>query len=442
MNTAFRIVTATCLFSLILMLFLLTGCGSKQSPTGGKEDLEKLKLLASLPEEFADLKDLKVELTFDKAVDRASFLKGIYIYPPVQNKKVYYESNVITLRFLEALDKDTNYFLTLTTRIKDVRGNPLEENQTLIFRNGALQNNRISGTIEYEKAGDLGLPVLLNLLTADSVSVLAKSVSGSSYVIDALNPASYLLRAHIDKNQNGRYDDGQEPYFESSVPQQPISTVLLKMAYADTVKPVIKSVKAISNREYEISLNKTATAFQRISLDDVTHGKQVQIFAVNHEADKINLLTATTDSAQIRFKINQLQDSRGNLTELSALTIQSSTVQDIVPPSVVSTLPRTGATVNELQPVLSITFSEPIPTSNFKASLKESEGNREIAFKVIKSNSYTYRLQPEKPLTNYKSYILTIDEETSDISGNRLQKDFRLTFLPLLRDSATNSQGK
>jgi hypothetical protein len=442
MNTVFSKLTAASLLSGFLMLCLLCGCGSKQSPTGGKEDLEKLKLLASIPEEFADLKDLKVELTFDKPVDRASFLKGIYIYPPIQNKKVYYESNVITLRFLEALEKDTNYYITLTTRIKDMRGNPLETNQTLIFRNGVLQTNRISGNIEYEKAGDNGMPVLLNLLTADSVSVLAKSVTGNSYVIEALNPAAYIIRAHIDKNQNGRYDYGQEPYFETSVPQQTISSVLLQMVYADTVKPVIKSVKEISNREYEIILNKSISAFQKISLDDITHNRPIQIFAINHEADKINLLTASTDSAQIRFRINGLRDSKGNQTELSALTLQSGTGRDVIPPTVVSTYPRNGATVNDLQPVLNITFSEPIPATAFQANLKETDSNKEVSFQVIKSNSYTYKLQPGKPLLNYKSYVLTIGEGTSDISGNRLAKPYKLTFLPLLREASSNLPDK
>ncbi len=442
MNRDFRVKTlAFAILSWILIL-LLNGCGSKQSPTGGKEDVQKLRLLASLPEEFDNLDELEIELTFDKSVDRASFLSGFYIYPPVQNKKIYYESNVITIRFLEALNRDTNYYLTLSTRIKDVRGNALDTNQTLVFRHGILQNHKVSGLISYEKAADNGLPVQFSLTAPDSLLVLNREIKGSSYSLEALNPLEYRLRAYIDKNLNGRYDPQQEPFTEKLVPNQPLTSIELIMAYADTVRPAIKTVKAVSNREYEIVMNKPVIGFKTVRIRDAAANENIRIFTVNHELDTIHLLTAKTDSTELEFIITDAADSKGNTTEESRLKSRSSTAPDLTPPSVVQSSPRNGSSVSSLEPILEVQFSEVIPSDNFHASLTEVETRRVIPLRVLQSNSRKYRLQPGKTLTNYKTCLLVIESKTADLSGNKLGEDFKLSFLPLIREGQKASQGK
>ncbi|MBM4400108.1 MAG: Ig-like domain-containing protein, partial [Candidatus Cloacimonetes bacterium] len=263
----------------LIAMLLLTACGSKQSPTGGKVDSEKIKLLASIPEEYADISEQKIELTFSKIIDRTTFLKGVYIYPTVENKKLSFDGHQVTIKFLEALKSDTNYYIILTTRIKDIRGNSLDNNQTLIYRHGKLQANRISGNIAYENPQDNGLPVLLNLLSTDSLWVMSKTFKGNSYQIDALNPQSYILRTFIDKNLNGRYDANFEPYQEYDISEKPISTYDLNMAYADTVKPAIRTIRSISNHEYEILLNKTVKTFQKISVQSERTKQDLQVFA-------------------------------------------------------------------------------------------------------------------------------------------------------------------
>jgi hypothetical protein len=421
------------LLLIAIVFFILAGCGSKQSPTGGKADTDKLRLLASLPEEFAEVDQQKIELTFNKSVDQPSFLTGMYIYPPVQNKKIYYESNVITVKFLEALLRDTNYYLTLTTRIKDSRGNALDKNQTLIFRHGVLQNSRISGNISYEKPADNGLPIQLNLVSPDSLWVATRQVSGQSYALEGLNPLAYTLRAYIDKNLNGRYDMEQEPYFEGKTLLQQVSNINFNLVYADTVLPRIKAVKAISNREYEISLNKPIATFQSITLENMSTRSNIRIFTINHEQDKINLLTAETDSSDLKFIITGLKDGKGNISKKSSLTIAASTKADLTPPRVISSNPRNGSSVADLQPVLEVVFSEVVPVSNFKASLLEVESRRVIPFRVLQSNSTRYQIQPEKPLANYKTCLLTIEETTTDLSGNNLKPAYKFAFLPIQR---------
>jgi len=434
MNKVFKHISWSMLLLYIAVAFSTGSCGSKQSPTGGKEDTDKLKILASIPAEFAEIAEQKVELTFSKTVDKATFLKGFYIYPPINNKKIEYDANVITLKFLQALEKDTNYYITLTTRIKGVRGNSLDSNQTLVYKHGILQSGRISGGITYENATDNGLPVQISLLSADSLLVLAESVLGNSYALEALNPQEFQLKAFIDKNLNGRYDATMEPFCESIIANQPVVNYNLRLAYADTVKAVIRTVNAVSNREYQVVLNKAVNSFDKITIEDTKNKDKLRIFAINHDAEKITLLTAETDSARLEFKLINANDGKGNITDESSITISASTIPDTTAPVIVSTKPRNGASVNNLQPVLEIVFSEIIPVALFKANLKDVDSNRDIPFRIIKSNSNKYQIQPDKPLENYKSCLLTIDEDTTDLSGNKLKQEFKLVFLPIIRD--------
>lgn len=434
MKMVFRSAAILLILVTFSAVFFLSGCGSKQSPTGGKEDINKLKILASIPAEFAEIDEQKVELTFSKTVDKASFLKGFYIYPPVKNTKIEYDANVITIKFLEALKPDTNYYIALSNRIRDVRGNALDKNQTLIYKHGKMQSNRVSGSIAYENPADSGLPVQLNLLSGDSLLVLTTSFTGNSYALNTLNPMLYQLKAFIDKNLNGRYDSAIEPYSETIIDDQPVVNFNLNLVYADTVKAVIRTVIGISNREYQIVMNKAVKTFEKIEIEDIKTKENLRIFAIHHNAEKITVLTAETDTVDLKFSIANVSDGKGNVNPESSITTSAITKPDNTAPTVLSTNPRNGASVNNLLPILEITFSEIILVNLLKVTLSETESELNVPFRIIKSNSPTYEIQPERPLANYKSCLLTVEQETSDLSGNKMKETYKLVFLPIIRD--------
>ncbi len=430
-----RIVNLLLLFSACLLVVLLTACGSKRNPTGGKVDLVKPVILATVPEEFGEIKDQTIEISFSKPIDRTSFTKGLYIYPPIANKKIYYDANIITIRILEALQKDTNYNISLTRQIKDLRGNPLDANQTLVLRSGKLNQNRISGNVTHEDTKDQDLPMNVLLLDADSLLVMTKTFTGSTYSLETLNPAAYILRAYIDKNLNNRYDYGREPYFETTAPQQPLFNIDIHLAYADTVKPVIRSVRPVSEREYEINLSKNITSYRKILIQTLDGKKQLPVQLASLSGNSITVLTAPSDTTRWQFNLYDASDAKGNTNLLSNVIINGTNRKDTAPPTVVSTVPRSGASVNDLQPVLEVTFSEIIPSQNLFVSLSEMETGKAIPLKILSASHKTYRFQPENLLTNYRSCQLLISEKTSDVSGNTMKEAYKLIFLPIYRQS-------
>jgi hypothetical protein len=79
---------------------------------------------------------------------------------------------------------------------------------------------------------------------------------------------------------------------------------------------------------------------------------------------------------------------------------------------------------------LEITFSELILLANLMAGLKIADSGEAVPLKVLRSDSRSWRFQPEKALPNYRPCLLSLT--ASDISGNQLE--YQLNFLPLKRD--------
>ncbi|MEN6446034.1 MAG: Ig-like domain-containing protein [Candidatus Cloacimonas sp.] len=414
---------------LFILSFIISGCGNKRNPTGGPQDIDKLAVLATSPVEYGDISSGLLEISFSKPVDRNTLANSIYIYPPVPNKKISLDRENIKIRFYEPLKQNTNYFITLTKRLKDLRGNSLESNQTLIFSCGKLATNRLAGTIEYEEPTDKILPVELSLYSPDSLLVLNGILKGNVYVIDNLNLQKHILRTYIDKNLNGRYDLGTEPYFEGISADSYPASLNIRMAYADTTLPKINKIKVVSNRELLIELSEDVVDISNISIKskESTLPISYQLFEFN----KISLLTAKMDSTDYQLTLTGVKDRKNNISSKLESNFKAKPAPDTLAPQITFTNPRNGASINTLSPILEIRFDEIIPKTNIKAKLLC--GNKEIPLKQLTTTGYIHRFQPTTELENYKSHILLITTETTDFSGNHLKNNYELQFLPILR---------
>lgn len=421
------------LASLILIVFMLTSCGSKKSPTGGPEDIEKPDVLTSLPQQFAQISN-RIEITFTKSMDKSSIAQGVYIYPDIEAKKISLVDRVLTILINEPLKKDTNYYVTLSTRIKDTRGNPLVSNRTLIYASGKFQDSRLAGTIEYENGADAGQPIQMNLFSADSLFILSHPATGGAYAIDGLNTADYTLRAYLDKNRNGKYDHTQEPWFEKSVQVRQVTNLDINLAYADTTMPVIRSVRAVSNRELQVTLSEPSTSFKSITIIDPIKNTLLAAQITELASERLSIVTSPQDSVKYVLRIAGLSDAKGNVTNVSGFSFMGTGITDKTPPTVLSTSPRNGTSVSSLQPILEVRFSEIIPRASVKAVLIASDTNAQIPVDIVEGNASVVRFRPSKPLTNYRSHVLRILTETADASGNRIATAYDLNFLPLKQE--------
>ena len=415
------------------MLCCLAACGSKRGPTGGEADTQKPTVISSSPLEMGDIAGKIIEIDFSKPMDKSSITNSIYIYPPVSGRRISLSRATLKIELEDELLPNTNYFITLSTRLKDLRGNSLDKAHTLVFSSGKAQTAHLAGLIEYEYPLDKGTAIKLSLFSADSLLVMMDEVSGDSYELPNLNPANYTLRAYIDKDLNGRYDLVNEPFFEESVSVSGRSNLNMTMTYVDTTLAQIRGVKQISPHELEITLSKAITKFATLEIFTESSEDRVEILHQHLDKNKLFVLTGKLDSTSVTIKMRNLEDFKGNLSAQSSIQFQVQGLSDIVPPQLLATVPRSGATVNDLRPKIELTFSEIMTGNNLKLSLVASDTKKEVACEILNIQGRKVILQPSQELTNYRSYSLTIHKESTDYSGNEMLEDRELIFLPIKR---------
>ncbi len=420
-------------FNLVLILssIFIFSCGSRKSPTGGPLDNDKPELLTSLPAEFSDITGSQIELTFSKHLDKSSVTKGLYIYPPIIDKKISVEKNRVLIRINEELLPNTNYFVTLTTRIKDVRGNALAKNQSLVYASGELQRNRLSGIINYEQQADRALPVQINLFGPDSLQILSKTLEGGAFAIDELNQSLHIYRAFIDKNLNGTYDFGVEPWAEGRLQVRGVTSTEINLAYADTVLAKISSIQPVHSRELRVNFSERVSSLGNVSIQK-PDGSYLSIVASHLDGDVLRIVTEPQLAVNYTLVLSQVRDLKANENRLAKQVFFGSSTPDAIAPSVISSIPRNGTSVASLRPELILNFSEIIDPSTISLELLSADLSQNISFERLPSSPLQLRIKPTTNLTANRSYILKVSKTLGDYSGNTMTQNYDLNFLVLM----------
>lgn len=422
------------LLAFVLLISLnMIACGNKRGPTGGDQDLDKPTVLSSSPAEMGDISGGIIEIDFDKPMDKSSLPNAIYFYPPITEKRISLSRQTLTIEIKEKLQDDTLYYITLSTRIKDTRGNNLDKAHTLIFANGNPSKAKLSGLIAYEKGEDANKAINMSLFSADSLLVMMKELSGSSYELTNLSPGSYRMRGYIDNNLNGRYDETAEPFYEAPFSLTDIATMDMNMAYVDTSWAQIRSVKQHSRNELEITLSESVRSFSDLSIKTEPQGLPLDILHQFLDHDKLYLLTAAMDSTRYTIHMTNLEDNKGVISPGSGFSFTAAGLEDGTAPVLLSSNPRNGATVNSLRPTIELNFSEIIPAAKLSLRMIETDSKKEVPVYISDIRGRSARVTPTKDLANYRSHTLIIDASSSDFSGNQIGRNIEILFLPISR---------
>lgn len=419
------------IISLTIFLFLIS-CGHKKSPTGGKKDTINPEIVSVTPDEYSNISDSNIEIIFSKPIERNSILSGIYIHPPILKKKYIWDGNILTIKIMEELENDTNYYFNFSSKIKGEHGNFLSKNSTYIFASGELNSNRISGNFSFEKIEDANKKIQMTILTSDSTEVFSKVAFGGTYIIEDLNKVEYIIRAFIDKNTNEKYDYESEPYFQEVINPVTSSITDIYLSYADTLKPEIESATVKYNNNINIKFSEPIVSVSEILIvtaDSLETNSDV--IAHYLYEDELSILTTNLDTLKYKITIKEIIDSKDNITGEGALLIDGNTLIDSIPPEVVSSTPRTGSSVNTFLPKISVHFSEIILEDDIETQLIEIETGNVEDVVVLNSNSKHYIFSSQHKLNNYSSYKFNVSAK--DINGNIMMNPLEIIFLPIVR---------
>ena len=99
---------------------------------------------------------------------------------------------------------------------------------------------------------------------------------------------------------------------------------------------------------------------------------------------------------------------------------------DSTPPEIIDAQPLPGSVNVPLDVAVSVTFSEPVKTSNISQAFSLSPPPPGAVHARWKGRKVTFSFDP--PLLANKTYVLTLGTNTQDLHGNPLQETFHLPF--------------
>ncbi|HOQ80343.1 MAG TPA: Ig-like domain-containing protein [Candidatus Cloacimonadota bacterium] len=415
----------------ILLLFILFafGCGNRKSPSGGPIDEINPTILSVSPAQYQEIENKEIIVNFSKLMDQKSANAGITIYPPILNKTMSWKRNILTIKIKDELKENTNYLISFNSNLKCYHGNPLDKPETYIFSKGKLSNYAIRGSFTFEQDDDKNLSKTILLLDKDSLLVLERQFQDNSFVIDYLNSGEMTVRAFIDKNNNKRYDYGQEPYYQQYLPENYKSAININFAYQDTTKPNIKQVKALSKNDITIIFNKELVRSPYVAFVNEENSTSLTIKSSYMDNNSMHYITSDQDTIKYKIVINNLYDKKNNYNDDIIAYFNGTDKLLTVAPKVVKSSIRNGSAIDDQMPIISVEFSDVLLKGNVFASMTEIETGKEIKLSIKQDNSKLWKFQPTDKLKLFNSYSFTIKKETKNHHDLTLKENFNVQFM-------------
>lgn len=127
------------------------GCATVVAPTGGPEDKLSPRVagISPAPNSVNQPQRLEATLQFDEWIASSIPRAAVAISPPLDKKiRLEVDGDVLRISSDAPLDSATTYTLTITSGLKDLRGNAIAEPFTLVFSTGAkLDSLRAKGRV-------------------------------------------------------------------------------------------------------------------------------------------------------------------------------------------------------------------------------------------------------------------------------------------------------
>ncbi|MCI1188309.1 Ig-like domain-containing protein [Hymenobacter sp. DH14] len=211
------------LLALLALVALLESCAAVAPPLGGPRDRTPPRRISSSPDSAArNVKQQFVRLNFSEPVVTKDLNKNLLITPQLPEDNPYKlreDRSAITLLFDKPLDANTTYSFNFREGIVDITEGLPAKNAALTFSTGPeLDSGRVSGsltdvlTARAVEGASIGL-----YRVADTAGVrkgrpyyTVLTDKEGKFSLNFLKAGDYKLYAVADKNNNGRYDEGEK----------------------------------------------------------------------------------------------------------------------------------------------------------------------------------------------------------------------------------------
>ena len=203
-------------------LLALGSCAAISSPQGGPRDKTPPRLIATSPDSAArNVKQQFIKLTFSEPIQLKELPKNLLITPqltPDNSYSVRPDRDAVTLLFKKPLEPNTTYSFNFRKAIVDANESLPAKYQALSFSTGAtLDSGVVRGSVASLLTGLPAKDAVVGLYRpTDTVGVrrgqpyyLTRTDDKGQFQLHFVRVAPYNIYAWADKNNNGRFDDGE-----------------------------------------------------------------------------------------------------------------------------------------------------------------------------------------------------------------------------------------
>ena len=211
------------LLALLALVAFLESCAAVAPPLGGPRDRTPPHRISSSPDSAArNVKQQFVRLNFSEPVITKELSKNLLITPQLPESNPYKlreDRNSITLLFDKPLDENTTYSFNFREGVVDITEALPAKNAALTFSTGPeLDAGILSGSLTDVLTAKPVAEASVDLYrVADTTGVrkgrpyyTVLTDKAGKFSLNFLKIGSYKLYAVVDKNNNGRYDEGEK----------------------------------------------------------------------------------------------------------------------------------------------------------------------------------------------------------------------------------------
>lgn len=459
------------LFSVITILLtcLLWGCAEVAAPPGGEVDKTGPYLLGSEPPNGA----VNVEpgntitLFFSEHIVEPATYQALFISPYQEDEpKIKWKSNRVIMTLPDSFQVDQTYIISLTSNIRDLRGNSLDSTASIAFTTGSvLDSGHIAGQVFSGDKPQGGVLIALydaasleDSTTYDSLypAYMAQSNSSGRFRFDYLPDEEYRLIAFQDKNKNRLFNATREMF---AVPDRPIvvggeiflNELNLSLTTQDSSRPEIISVRYTPDRLLKVRLSgaidlrflsENLPTARLVSETDsaITHPAAGLQEAVQQPTSVLNLYYPNVADGTYRLEMQYASD-QPVLPYDSVIIVAA---EDKVEPEMLSFTPdATPRFVRDIE--IMAHFSEPLDTTRLTETTFELWQDTTSTVKMTRRWLDPFRLRFEttelKPGQSYQFKMIEFD--VVDLAGNLLGDSLTVySFRTLNADSLGSVAGK
>ena len=326
------------LLALLALVALLESCAAVAPPLGGPRDRIPPRRISSSPDSAArNVKQQLVRLNFSEPVVTKDLTKNLLITPQLPEDNPYKlreDRNSITLLFDKPLDINTTYSFNFREGVVDITEALPAKNAYLTFSTGAtLDSGKVRGTLtdvltaRPVEGSSIGL-----YRDADTLGVrkgrpyyTVLTDKAGKFSLRFLKAGTYKIYAVADKNNNGRYDEGEKiAYLPAPIIIAGITGADVPLVLTQPEKrPPLVTSRTPSPTQLRLSFGEglrtatlaaldgkatPATVAEAVQLAD--RGRSVVLFKTPEVGDGRYVLTATDstgnvshDTLQVKFPV-------------------------------------------------------------------------------------------------------------------------------------------